>query len=133
MVHVTLMLPGLPYDIPRNSLLSTQHTVSNTPIIMPTCPPAVWSPHQADLKAAVTAAEAERDAQLAQVRKLLGDAARLHEQLTSATEDIFTLQVCRAWGDATSICHRKKQPRGWLMAHLCACLSGDPNTCCISK
>jgi len=47
---------------------------------------------QAELRAATTAARAERDAELAQVRKLLGDAARLQEQLSSATEDIFTLQ-----------------------------------------
>jgi chromosome segregation ATPase len=46
----------------------------------------------ADLAADAARARAERDAELAQGRKLLGDAARLQEQLSSATEDIFTLQ-----------------------------------------
>ena len=48
---------------------------------------------QAELRAAAAAAEAERDAQGAQARKLLSDSAKLQEQLNSATEDIFTLQV----------------------------------------
>jgi hypothetical protein len=41
----------------------------------------------------VAAAEAERDAVAAQERKLAADAARLQQQLGSATEDTFTLQA----------------------------------------
>lgn len=50
-------------------------------------------PVQEKLRAAAAAAEAERNAQASQAKKLLADMAKLQEQLTSATGDIFTLQV----------------------------------------
>jgi hypothetical protein len=76
---------------------SCAHTCSGrrAPAHPPRSVPLVSLHWQAEARGALVVAEGERDEQVAQVRKLLGDAARLQEQLTSATGDIFTLQV---WG-----------------------------------
>jgi hypothetical protein len=65
------------------------------------------NPQKAQLLEALGSAERERDEQQDNVRKLLGDAARLQEQLTSATQDIFTLQVglCAHLVGNGSTCH----------------------------